>query len=109
LPDAVQIGGTWLAFMRNGRGLDREAKLVMLEVAFGRWRVAWVRLRTDARNHRSRAAILGIGAHFDGVLRADSAGYDGTIRDSAAFSILAAEWPEVRATLNAALAERDLR
>jgi len=109
MPDAVQIGGTWLALDAQRSGLNREAKLLMLEVAFERWKVARVRLRTDARNHRSREAIVGIGAHFDGILRADSAGYDGTIRDSAAFSILVTEWPEVRATLHATLAERDLR
>ena len=109
IPDAVQIGGTWLALDAQRSGLNREAKLLMLEVAFEHWQMPRVRLRTDARNQRSRKAILGIGAHFDGVLRADSAGYDGTIRDSAAFSILATEWPRVRDRLRASLADRDLQ
>jgi RimJ/RimL family protein N-acetyltransferase len=103
MPDAVQIGGSWLALDAQRTGINREAKLLMLGVAFESWQVLRVRLRTDARNERSRAAITGIGAHFDGVLRADSAGYDGTVRDSAAFSILASEWPDVRIRLEASL------
>ena len=100
-PDATQIGGTWLARDRQRTGLNREAKLLMLDVAFERWQVERVRLRTDARNARSRAAIEGVGATFEGVLRADSAGYDGAVRDSAAFSILAREWPGIRDRLRA--------
>jgi RimJ/RimL family protein N-acetyltransferase len=58
---------------------------------------------TDARNQRSRSAILRLGARFDGVLRGDRAATDGTIRDTAAFSILESEWPAVRSTLQARL------
>jgi RimJ/RimL family protein N-acetyltransferase len=64
-----------------------------------------VRLRTDARNGRSRAAIERLGAAFEGVLRADRAGADDTVRDTASYSILADEWPEVRGRLVARLAE----
>lgn len=108
-PDAVQIGGTWLARDAQRTGLNREAKLLMLAVAFERWQLARVRLRTDARNQRSRAALAGIGAEFEGVLRADSAGYDGTVRDSAAFSIVATDWPAVRDRLRARLDQEAAR
>jgi len=106
LPDAVQIGGTWLALEAQRTGINREVKLLMLDVAFESWGLVRVRLRTDRRNQRSRDAIEGIGAHFDGILRADSAGYDGSIRDSAAFSILASEWADVRPRLQASLGDR---
>ncbi|MFC8127194.1 GNAT family N-acetyltransferase [Streptomyces sp. NPDC057302] len=79
------------------------AKLLMLEATFEQWQVYRVRSRTDARNGRSRAAIAVLGAHFDGVLRAETAGYDGTIRDSATYSIPDSEWPEVRKSLEASL------
>ncbi|MFG3369660.1 GNAT family N-acetyltransferase [Streptomyces sp. NPDC090032] len=55
IPDAVEIGGTWLAQDAQRTGINREAKLLMLRVAFERWAVHRVRLRTDARNERSRA------------------------------------------------------
>ncbi|MEU8001115.1 GNAT family protein [Catellatospora sp. NPDC049111] len=103
IPDACELGGTWLALHAQRTGINREAKLLMLEVAFDRWRLRRVRLRTDARNERSRAAIAGIGARLDGVLRADSAGYDGAVRDSATYSITEQDWPEVRDRLAASL------
>ncbi|MEU3743280.1 GNAT family protein [Streptomyces sp. NPDC032198] len=106
IPDAVEIGGTWLAQDAQRTGVNREAKLLMLRVAFERWAVHRVRLRTDARNERSRAAIAALGAHFDGVLRAETAGYDGAIRDSATYSILHSEWPTIRETIEASLSRR---
>jgi RimJ/RimL family protein N-acetyltransferase len=60
---------------------------------------------TDARNERSRNAILRLGARFDGVLRAARPASDGTIRDTAAFSILESEWPPIRAKLQARLTQ----
>lgn len=103
LPDAVEIGWTWLAADAQRTGLNTEAKLLMLTHAFEAWRVHRVRLMTDARNARSRDAILRIGARFDGILRAHTAGADGTVRDSAAYSILEAEWPSAKAALTARL------
>ncbi|MFG2519605.1 GNAT family N-acetyltransferase [Streptomyces sp. NPDC048527] len=103
IPDAVEIGGTWLARDAQRTGINREAKLLMLEVAFERWQVHRVRFRTDARNERSRAAITALGAQLDGVLRAETAGYDGAIRDSATYSMLASEWPDIRKALEASL------
>lgn len=105
-PDAVEIGYSWLAASALGRGYNVEAKLLMLAHAFDRWGVARVRLRTDRRNRRSWAAIEALGARFDGVLRADHAGADGTVRDSAYFSVLAGEWPAVRRRLERRLAGR---
>ena len=102
-PDVVEIGATWLAAAAQRTPINTEAKLLMLTHAFDRWRVHRVSLMTDARNERSRTAILRLGARFDGVLRAARPASDGAIRDTAAFSILEAEWPAVRAKLEARL------
>jgi RimJ/RimL family protein N-acetyltransferase len=102
-PDAVEIGWTWLAADAQRTPINTEAKLLMLSHAFDHWRVHRVSLMTDARNQRSRSAIMRLGARFDGVLRGDRAATDGTIRDTAAFSILESEWPAVRSTLQARL------
>ncbi|WP_328290697.1 GNAT family N-acetyltransferase [Nocardia aurantiaca] len=96
IPDAVEIGSTWLAYSAQRTGANREAKLLMLDHAFITWRVHRVRFRTDVRNVRSRQAIERLGATLDGILRADFAGADATIRDSAYYSILAPEWPTLR-------------
>jgi RimJ/RimL family protein N-acetyltransferase len=105
---AVEIGFTWLAASAQGTGLNTEAKLLLLRHAFESWDVARVDLKTDARNGRSRAAIESVGARFEGVLRNWSRswapGEDGRLRDSAIFSIIATEWPECRARLEARLA-----
>jgi RimJ/RimL family protein N-acetyltransferase len=99
LPDVVEIGATWLAPAAQRTPINTEAKLLMLTHAFEVWRVHRVSLMTDARNMRSRNAILRLGAKFDGVLRAARIAVDGGIRDTAAFSIVEAEWPEVKAHL----------
>jgi N-acetyltransferase len=104
-PDVVEIGWTWLAADAQRTAINTEAKLIMLTHAFETWRVHAVKLNTDARNARSRAAIERIGARFDGVLRAHRPATDGGIRDTAAFSLLAAEWPAARARLQARLTE----
>jgi RimJ/RimL family protein N-acetyltransferase len=102
-PDAAEIGATWLTGPARRTGVNREAKLLMLTLAFEQWQLSRVNLRTDARNTRSRAAIEGLGARLDGILRADKPASDGGIRDSAAYSILAAEWPPVRERIRASL------
>ncbi len=73
----------------------------MLTHAFEEWRVLRVCLHTDARNARSRAAIERIGGRFEGILRAHRLAADNTPRDSARYSILAAEWPEAKRLLAA--------
>jgi RimJ/RimL family protein N-acetyltransferase len=105
---AIEVGFTWLAGSAQGTGLNTEAKLLLFAHAFEQWRVARVDLKTDARNDRSRRAIEGVGARFEGVLRSWSRswapGEDGLLRDSAMYSIVAAEWPSCRARLRARLA-----
>jgi RimJ/RimL family protein N-acetyltransferase len=98
-PDAVEIGWTWLAERAQRTGLNREAKLLLLGHAFETWRCHRVTLKTDARNLRSRAGIEGIGGKLDGILRAHMPAADGGIRDTAIYSIVAAEWPAVKARL----------
>lgn len=104
LPDALEIGHTWLSVTAQRTGINTEAKLLMLTHAFETWRVHRVRLTTDARNERSRRAIERLGMRLDGVLRATRNAYDGGIRDSACYSMLDSEWPMAKAVL-----ERRLR
>jgi N-acetyltransferase len=103
LPDVAEIGWTWLAADVQRTPVNTEAKLLMLTHAFETWRVHRVSLMTDARNERSRNAILRIGARFDGVIRAHRPASDGGIRDTAAFSILDHEWPMVKQQLHSRL------
>jgi RimJ/RimL family protein N-acetyltransferase len=104
--DAVEIGWTWLAEGAQRTSVNTACKRLLLAHAFEAWEVLRVTLKTDARNARSRAAIERLGARLDGVLRAHMPAADGGIRDSAVYSILAAEWPEVRARLDSFLARR---
>lgn len=101
--DAVEIGWTWLAASAQRTHVNTEAKLLMLAHAFDVWRVRRVTLKTDARNARSRANIERVGARLDGVLRAHMPAFDGGVRDSAVYSLLAAEWPAARERLAARL------
>jgi len=102
-PDVVEIGATWLAASAQRTRCNTEAKLLMLAHAFDVWQVHRVSLKTDARNMQSRRAIERLGALFEGVRRADMPGSDGSVRDSAYYSIVRAEWPQVRTRLEAAL------
>ena len=99
-PDGVEIGYTWLARSAQRTGINNDAKLTLMTHAFEAWEVHRVRFRTDERNIRSRRAIEALGAVFDGVLRADKAGSDDTVRHSAYYSILATEWPAVKDRLS---------
>lgn len=103
VPDVVEIGATWLSSDTQRTGINTEAKLLMLSHAFETWRVRRVCFKTDRRNQKSRDAILRLGARFDGVLRAARIAADGEIRDSAYYSIVDGEWPEVRERLRARL------
>ena len=100
----MEIGWTWLASSVQRTPVNTEAKYLMLGHAFETWRVHVLRLKTDRRNERSRAAIQRIGAAFDGVVRAAQAGSDGALRDTACYSMLEAEWPAAKAALEARLA-----
>jgi N-acetyltransferase len=101
--DAVEVGFTWLARATQGTGVNAEAKLLLFRHAFEVWQVSRVDLKTDARNDRSRAAIEKTGARFEGVLRNWSRswapGEEGRLRDSAIYSITAAEWQQCRERL----------
>lgn len=103
-PDACLIGYTWLGASAHRTASNTEAKLLMLSHAFETWEVHRVAFRIDARNDRSRSAVERLGATFEGVRRAERLGADGKIRDSAFYSILAAEWPAVKEGLISRLA-----
>lgn len=104
VPDVVDIGFTWLAGSAQRTTVNTEAKLLMMTHAFEVWEVHRVALQTDVRNKRSWAAIERIGGQLDGIMRADRPGSDDTVRTSARFSIVAAEWPDVKARIAQRLA-----
>jgi N-acetyltransferase len=105
---AVEIGWTWLAASAQRTGINAEAKLLLLQHAFDELGMSRVDWKTDARNERSRQAIAGLGARFEGVLRNWSPshvpGEEGRLRDSAMFSVTDAEWPAVKLALSARVA-----
>ncbi|WP_144760763.1 GNAT family N-acetyltransferase [Curtobacterium sp. 9128] len=103
----VEIGSTFLARSAQRTGINTEAKLLMLSHAFDTWQCIAVEFRTHWHNHQSRAAIAGLGAKQDGVLRNHQIGRDGTLRDTVVFSITAAEWPTVRLSLAERLRRHD--
>jgi RimJ/RimL family protein N-acetyltransferase len=91
-PDGCEIGYTWLTRSAIRTPANTEAKLMMLTHAFESWGMVRVCLHTDARNERSRAAMERIGCKFEGILRSHRMASDFTPRDSARYSIVAAEW-----------------
>src|SRR5882724_320762 len=100
---AVAIGYTWLSQSVQRTAVNTESKLLLLAHAFEHWRCNRVELITDVLNQQSRAAILRLGAKEEGVLRKHLILPSGRIRDSVIFSIIADEWPEVKARLSAKL------
>jgi RimJ/RimL family protein N-acetyltransferase len=98
-PSGVEIGSTWLAASAQRTAVNTECKLLLLAHAFETWAVQRVTFKTDARNTRSRNAIQRIGATYEGIRRAHTLATDGTVRDSAYFSIVASEWPMVKGRL----------
>ncbi len=106
-PDTCEIGYTWLGRDSIRTGANTEMKRLMLTHAFEVWQVRSVCLHTDARNQRSRDAMQRVGARFEGVLRSHRLGADLKPRDSARFSITAAEWPSVRQHLEELTARHD--
>ncbi len=96
----VEIGWTWIAPAWQRTGLNREAKLLMLQYAFDTLGCARVEFKTDVRNEQSRNALLGIGAVEEGVLRKHMAIEGGRFRDTIYYSILDDEWPVVRMRLS---------
>jgi N-acetyltransferase len=104
LPDAAEIGSTWLAPAAQRTGINVEAKMLMLTHAFETWGVHRVSFKADTRNEKSRSAILALGATFEGVRRAHFPASEGGVRDSALFSILSGEWQGVKDRLSERLA-----
>lgn len=106
-PTVAEIGSTWYSAAVQRTAVNTECKLLLLTHAFEVWNVLRVTLKTDARNARSRAAIERIGAAFEGIRRVHVPASDGTLRDSAYYSIIREEWPPIRSRLTARLlAER---
>jgi RimJ/RimL family protein N-acetyltransferase len=94
--DRVEIGYTWYAASRQRSHVNTACKLALLEHAFDNVGCKVVGFRTDNFNFRSQRAIEALGARKDGVIRHHHARPDGTVRDTVVYSILAAEWPDVR-------------
>ncbi|HEX5928206.1 MAG TPA: GNAT family N-acetyltransferase [Solirubrobacterales bacterium] len=101
---ALEIGWTWFNPAVWRTGINVEAKLLLLAHAFDELGCVRVELKTDARNERSRAAMAAIPARFEGVLRNHMIVPDVGQRDSAYYSVIASEWPDVRANLERRLA-----
>jgi N-acetyltransferase len=99
-----EIGGTWYAASAQRTAVNTEAKLLLLNNAFGPLDCIAVEFRTHVRNVASRAAIERLGAHQDGILRHHLFMPDGSLRDTVVYSILAAEWPALRDRLSVRLA-----
>ena len=100
----VEIGWTWIAPSHQRTATNTEAKLLQLPYAFEELGATRVALKTDGRNRRSQAAIERLGARREGALRRHMRLLDGFIRDTVYYSILAEEWPAVKARLEERLA-----
>jgi len=99
----VEIGYTWLAASAQRSEVNTESKLLMLTHAFERWNCIRVEFVTDILNVQSRTAILRLGAKEEGVLRNHMIMPNDRYRDSVCFSIIEAEWPEIKSRLEARL------
>jgi RimJ/RimL family protein N-acetyltransferase len=97
---ALEIGWTWLAPTHQRTSANTEAKLLLLSEAFEERLTLRVAFYADAQNGRSRAALVRLGATYEGTLRMHRArAINGYARDSAAYSIIASEWPSIKARL----------
>jgi RimJ/RimL family protein N-acetyltransferase len=103
----LEIGWTWLGRPYQRTGANREAKLLQLTHAFEVLGANRVEFKTDSRNEASRRALEGIGATFEGIFRSHTIMPWGPLRDSAYYSVIASEWPQVKAHLEALLATHD--
>ena len=102
--DRVEIGYTWYAQRCQRTRINTACKLLLLTHAFDTLNCAVVGLRTDNFNFASQRAIEALGAKKDGVIRHHHPRRDGTVRDTVIYSILAAEWPDVKRHLELRLA-----
>ena len=100
----LEIGTTWIGKSFQRTAINTEAKYLMLRHAFETLRCIAVDLRTHEKNLQSRTAIERLGAKLDGILRNHRILPDGSLRNTASYSIIDAEWPAVKARLEARLA-----
>lgn len=100
----LEIGWTWITPSAWRTGANVEAKLLQLTHAFEALRCIRVEFKTHASNERSRAAILALGAHFEGIHRKHRIVPGVGVRDTAGYSVIDDDWPQVRALLRARLA-----
>lgn len=91
-----QIGWTWIGSDFQGSGLNRDMKFLILSFGFEQLGLNRIELKADERNHRSRQAILGIGATREGILREHIKLHDGYIRNTVYYSILKSEWDTIK-------------
>ncbi|MEZ4588317.1 MAG: GNAT family protein [Gemmatimonadales bacterium] len=99
-PDrALEIGWTWLGEASHRTAANTETKYLLLRHAFEDLGARRVQLKTDGRNERAQRAIERLGAKKEGVLRLHRLMWDGHVRDSVYYSVIADEWPEVKARL----------
>lgn len=96
---ALEIGNTWLLTEAQRTAINTEAKYLQLRHAFEGLGAVRVQLKTDERNEPSRWAIARLGCVFEGILRNYQTRDDGFVRNTAIFSLTAAEWPNARAAL----------
>jgi RimJ/RimL family protein N-acetyltransferase len=102
----VEIGSTWYARRVQRSGVNTQCKLLLLTHAFEKLDCIAVEFRTHFFNHQSRRGIERLGAKQDGILRNHSIAPNGTLRDTVVYSIIASEWPTVKAHLNYQLNEK---
>jgi N-acetyltransferase len=96
----VEIGSTWYAKRVQRSALNTQSKLLLLAHAFEKLDCIAVEFRTHFFNHQSRRGIERLGAKQDGILRSHQIASNGTLRDTVVYSIIAAEWPTVKAHLS---------
>jgi len=96
---SLELGWTWLTPGVWRTRVNTECKLLLLTHAFETMGANRVQIKTDSRNERSRRAIERIGAVFEGALRCHYILPDGYVRDSVYYSVISAEWPEVKRRL----------
>jgi RimJ/RimL family protein N-acetyltransferase len=99
----LEIGTTWIGKSFQRTAINTEAKYLMLRHAFETLSCIAVDLRTHEKNHQSRAAIERLGAKLDGILRNHRILPDGSLRNTASYSIIDTEWPALKAKLEARL------
>jgi N-acetyltransferase len=102
----VEIGSTWYATRVQRSALNTQCKLLLLDHAFEKLDCIAVEFRTHFFNHQSRRGIERLGAKLDGILRSHQIASNGTLRDTVVYSIIAGEWPTVKAHLTYQLNER---